>query len=252
MFRNWWIALPKWVRWVLGIFTIYSTLRFIFLVVVLPPFVWDSLVYHLPNVAHWVQAGRIELFDIAVLRIHSPANYEVFTSWFTVFLHHDAFIEASGIPAYVLAFLSVYTIGRRLNLARWSAVLGAVAYATTPALILATTGTKNDPIMAALFLAAMAIILDIAQHRRSQDDLRLWGEALVLVLILFYALGTKTYLLHLGPGLIVVAVLATLQEKTIKNWLSLPGDFIRAVRARGALLGVLVVLLLIVAVFLGT
>jgi hypothetical protein len=31
-------------------------LRFVFLIWALPPFVWDSLTYHLTNVAHWIPA----------------------------------------------------------------------------------------------------------------------------------------------------------------------------------------------------
>ncbi len=249
--RAWWEALPPWVRWALGVFVIYSSIRFVFLVWSLPPFVWDSLTYHLTNIAHWIQSGRIELFDTPVARIYSPANYELFTTWFAVFLRHDAFVEASGIPAYVLAFVAVYAIARRIKLRSWSSLLGAMAYVSTPALILSTTGTKNDPIMAALYLTCLAIVLDISRKREKEERARFLGPFIVLVLILLYALGTKTYMLHLGPGIVVVGVLATWYEKSCGNWLRVARAFMDGLRERRIAFNALLLILIVSALFLG-
>ena len=84
---RWWWSLPSWLRWLTGIAAVLSVIRFAFLIWVLPPFTWDSLTYHLTNVAEWVQSGRISTFETPVQRIWSPANYEVFAAWFTLFLH---------------------------------------------------------------------------------------------------------------------------------------------------------------------
>ena len=117
-FGEWWHSLPIWLRWFTGIAVLVSIFRFAALTLIFPPFVWDSLTYHLTNVAEWTQRGRIMLFDTSMTRIYTPANYETFTLWFTVFIHHDVVVEIAGLPAYALAVLSVYVIARRLDFSR--------------------------------------------------------------------------------------------------------------------------------------
>ncbi|MGA9532937.1 MAG: hypothetical protein WBR18_09495 [Anaerolineales bacterium] len=205
------LALPSWLRWFTLLASALSLVRFAFLIWALPPIVWDSLTYHLTNVAHWVQAGRIELWDTPMVRIYTPANYEVLTSWFVVFLHHDVFIEAAGLPAYALGVLSVFSIGRLVGLRVSASWLGAMAYGATPALLLATTGTKNDPHMAGYYLAALAVTLSLVRdrHRGGTAIVRRW---IALFLILLLAAGTKAYVAHMIPGLVVVGLLAAWKE----------------------------------------
>jgi hypothetical protein len=223
--RRWWRSLPTWLRGFTILAISLSILRFSFLILALPPFVWDSLTYHLTNVAEWVQHGEIRTFETAVTRIYSPANYEVLTLWFTMFLHHDVIIEASGLPAYILGLLSVYSIARTLDISRDSAWIGTLAYATTPALLLAVTGTKNDPHMAAYYLYALALLshlLSTPEYGKRKNTI---GLLLVGFLAVMLALGTKTYLLHIAPGLVVIALLGVRPEGGWRCW----GSIARAV-----------------------
>ena len=214
----WWKDLPVWLRWLTGLGLVASALRFGFLIWALPPFVWDSLTYHLTNVAHWTQTGSIELFETSMARIYTPGNFEALAAWFTVFLHHDAVIEAAGLPAYLLAILAVYAGIRGLGITRAAAWVGAMAYASTPALLLATTGTKNDPHVAAYFLSALAIILNFANRRRSGAAHNPAGQLILLALILLIAAGTKAYIAHLIPGLAIIAWFAAKRTGERGHW----------------------------------
>ncbi len=205
--RGWWGTLPRWLQGFTLLLVAVHTIRFAFLIWALPPFVWDSLVYHLTNVAHWTQSGRIELFHTSVARIYTPANYEVLATWFTVFNHQDVLVEAAGLPAYVIAVLAVYSIGRTINCSRSAAWIGALAFGSTPAFLIATTGTKNDPHMAAYFLSLVAIVLDLTRSREEPRGNAL-GKITLLALIALLAAGTKAYLLHLLPGVAVLGILA--------------------------------------------
>lgn len=218
--RLWWASLPFWLRMLTAIAVLLSTARFLFLIWVLPPFVWDSLSYHLSNVAHWVQLGRIETFETPVVRIFNPANYEVLATWFAVFIHHDAVIEAAGIPAYLLAVLAAYAAARGLGRSRAASWMGALAYGSTPAVILAATGTKNDIHIAAYFMVALALVCDLSFRHEGASHRRVLGRMTLLALVLLTALGTKTYILHLTPGLILVGVLAKGNDGRRTNWLS--------------------------------
>ena len=202
-----WHSLPGWLKWLSAILLLGLTSRFAFLIWALPPFVWDSLTYHLPNVAAWTQAGRIFVVESPVARMLSPANFEVFATWFTVFLHHDLVVEAAGLPAYALGVGSVFALGRVMGLAKWSSWLAALGFATTPALLLAATGTKNDPIMVGLFLLIVALGWDMASDRGAGRGQPRLAEGVLILLALALGFGTKAYILQLLAGGLVIAFL---------------------------------------------
>lgn len=205
--RSWWTSLPRWLRNLSALAALASAVRFAFLIWALPPFVWDSLSYHLTNVADWVQTGRIATFDTPVQRIFNPANYELLATWFAVFLHHDLVIEAAGLPPYALAVAAVYAAARGLGSSSAGALMAGLAYGSTPAVVIAATGTKNDIFMAAYYLALLALVIDAKRHAANRVS-PFGPPRLVLVgLLLLVAFGTKTYILHLLPGLVLLAAL---------------------------------------------
>ena len=232
-FRAWWSDLPVWLRWATLVFLAFSLIRFAFLIIVLPPFVWDSLTYHLTNVAHWTQSGRIELFDTPVIRIYTPANFETLATWFTVFLHHDLVVEAAGLPAYVLALLSVYALARELGVSRTASWLGALTYGSMPALLLAVTGTKNDPHMAAYFLLCLAIIARLLQSVSDHRTSHATGQVLLLAMVFLFAFGTKAYMLHLSMGLMVFALVGAWWKGRWNLWLVAARDSWAGFSAKG-------------------
>jgi hypothetical protein len=221
--RRGWEALPRWLRWFTLIFSIASTVRFMFLIWALPPFVWDSLTYHMTNVAEWTQNGRIFIVEAPVVRVALPSNFEVFATWFTVFIHHDLIVEAAGLPSYLLAFLATFALARTMGLGRTAAWIAGLGYLSTPALILATTGTKNDPQMAALFLTSIVFVIEIARRKDNRPDRNLVSQTVLLMLVLLYALGTKIYMLHLLPGLIFIGIFEAIRNGQGRVWLGLPG-----------------------------
>lgn len=188
---------------VFAVFVVFLTVRFAVHIWYLPPYVWDALSYHLPNVAEWVRAGRLVIFDTPVDRTFWPAGYELFQTWFVVFPHHDVLIDAASIPFYLLASASVGVIARQLGLTVRASAWAALAYALTPAPLQHATTGNNDLPTAATYLFLLALLLD-ARQRRDAPRRRM----LVVVLALGLAFGTKASILFLLPGLAVAAVLA--------------------------------------------
>jgi len=249
--RHHWRELPRWLKTFSILFFLIGAIRFAFLIWALPPFVWDSLTYHLTNVAEWTQKGRIFLVDAPVVRVALPSNYEVFATWFTVFLHHDAVVEAAGIPAYILAFLSVLALGRRYQLSISASWIAALAYISTPALILATTGTKNDPQMAALFLFAVVLLTGIIGQPEDGAGKNLIKQIVLLAMVMLYAAGTKIYLIHLLPGLLFIGLFESIGPKRKQFWRQLPERFRVSWHALSPTVRIQLLSSLLVSVFMG-
>ncbi len=166
----------------------------------LPPYLWDSLTYHLPNVAEWVQNHRLVIFETAVDRTFWPANFELFATWFVLFPHHDFMVEMAGVAFYLLACGGVYSIARLLGLAHRPGVWAALLYASTPAPLQHATSGNNDLPVAAAYLFVLVLLLD-ARKRWSYPGRRL----LLIFLVFCMASGTKLYIAFIAPGLLLVA-----------------------------------------------
>ena len=75
-------------------------------------------------------------------------------------------------------------------------------------MLLATTATKNDPMVAALFLMMLAVGLDLAVRPGAEPARNRAGQVVLLACAWLLALGTKPYILHLTPGLVAAWALA--------------------------------------------
>jgi hypothetical protein len=249
--QRWWHEMPNWLRALTIVAVLVSVTRFIVLILTLPPFVWDALTYHLTNVAEWTQRGRIMVFPTTVERIYLPANFEVLMSWFTVFLHHDIVVEASGILAYILALLAVMALGRSIGLTRPSTIMAALAYASTPGFLLAVTGTKNDPLVVAIFLMMIAIVVNLDRSHEEISVTNPMGQLTLLGCAFLYGIGTKPYIAHLMLGLITLIILLGLARRNVKYWLGLISKSTHQYRQSSSYLRVLIIVLLIGALMLG-
>jgi hypothetical protein len=199
------------------VFVLFLTLRFAVHIWFLPPYVWDALSYHLPNVAEWIQSGRLVLFETPVDRTFWPANYELFEAWFVVFPHHDILIDVASIPFYLLASASVGAIARSIGLAPRVAAWAALAYALTPAPLLHATSSNNDLPTAATYLLILAVLFDGRRHF-SHPRRRLLFVALALAL----ALGTKASIVFLLLGLVVATGLVLWRQPHRELWQNEP------------------------------
>ena len=201
----------------------------------LPPYAWDVLSYHLPNVAEWIRHGRVTTFETPCLNSFWPANFALMQTWFVVFFHHDAIVECAGLPFYLLGTVSVYSIGRSLKLAGLHARAAAVLFACTPAFALHATSCHNDIAAAALCLFLFALAMAHPDGR----GVRLPYLLLVLVALALGA-GTKATVVFALPGVVFVGVVACRGRPdwpAVRAELRARSAFAGALAAAGLLLG---------------
>ena len=182
----------------------------------LRPYVHDTLTYHLPNVAEWVQKGRIHAISTPVLRSYWPATFEVFESWFVVFLHNDLLIQLGCVSCYLLAVISVYAICRGLNFGNHLSAGVALLYAYTPSVAIHATSCKNDMAVAGMYLFAMALLVDLLRKGDS-SSFPLSRRLLPITMAFCYGIGTKAYAVFIAPGLILLGIVALAKHRLFKN-----------------------------------
>jgi hypothetical protein len=147
-----------------------------------PPLSWDSLYYHLPVAAEWLQSGSLGPLYHSTAPHHGyfPATGDLFTLWALLPFGNDLCVGLVGFPFLALGGVAVYRIailcGAEPHLARYAAPL----YLLTPA-VARYAGTQYvEPMTSAFALSAAVHLLEYRREERS-DAVLLFGLALGLL-----------------------------------------------------------------------
>ena len=169
----------------------------LFVAIAIPPNNWDSMSYHLPRAAEWLQRARVEYVPHAPTeRINAlQPGGELEILWTLAFLGRDA---AAALPqwfAEVASLVGIYAIARRIGFDRADALFAALLSATLTQVALQSVTTQNDLLSASFVVAAAALVI-----RGSRAEVLLAGLGLAL------ALGTKLTAAYAIPVLLGLAV----------------------------------------------
>jgi Dolichyl-phosphate-mannose-protein mannosyltransferase len=161
----------------------------------------DSITFHLPNIARWMQSGsvwQVDQFNPLLAPGNYPHNGDMLYTTFVQGWENDAFVRLAGLPFAALAGLAVYAIACELRAPRATAALAAACFAAMPVVALAATdGAKTDPVMLAAYGAGVLFLL---RHWRlgGRFELVLAGLGLGM------AFGTKWYGVTTVAAVVVV------------------------------------------------
>jgi hypothetical protein len=114
-----------------------------------PPMAWDTLTYHLPKAAMWVQSGRFPLPDIPDAWSYYtwfPAGQEIMLAWLLLPTRTDILVGLHGGLVWLLIFFTSHRLARFLGAAASVAWLSALAIATIPCVLtFMTSGYAENP-----------------------------------------------------------------------------------------------------------
>ncbi|MEA2125156.1 MAG: hypothetical protein QOI80_1938, partial [Solirubrobacteraceae bacterium] len=148
----------------------------------------DSVSFHLPVVARWIQDGLWhpgEFLPLLPTGSYPGTGNLVFLGC-SLPWHSFAFVRLVPLPFLALAGLGTYVAGRELGAPPPAAIAGAALLVATKVLGLAAVRALPDPICIAMFVAGVAFLVR-AERTRARSDLVLAGLSLGL------AFGTKWY-----------------------------------------------------------
>ncbi|HKH48944.1 MAG TPA: hypothetical protein VKM72_30125 [Thermoanaerobaculia bacterium] len=169
-----------------------------------PPLSWDSLMYHMPIVATWVQEGRIDpVFGMRPLNFYGymPAGGSAWLWWWVAPSHSELYANLAFFPQAVLLALAVGAVARELGARRhWP--LAAYLALMAPTVIRWAATQYVDILVGAAIAAAAFFALRWLRAPR-------WSDALFVGIGLGLASGAKVlglaYALALAPMAVVLA-----------------------------------------------
>lgn len=167
---------------------------------------WDAMWYHLARAAFWNQQHAVAYIagaNDARLNANPPVG-EIGALFTMVVAASDRFVTLVALTAYCVTTLAVFGIARRLLIEARAALLGALAFATLPVIVLQASGALNDLVVAAFLCTCVYFLLG-----DRPADIALTALALGL------ALGTKLTAAIALPILVLIAVFARKSPRTL-------------------------------------
>jgi hypothetical protein len=170
---------------------------------VLPPYAYDALTYHLTTVAEWIRHGDVAPSALDLCCAYYPATPELLITFPALLLGADALVGTVQLPFVLLGAFATAGLARSAGLPRSGAAAAGALFAVTPVVLTQAPTDYVDLMQAALVLAALH---SLTRYAVSGARHRLVVAGLAAGLVL----GTK------GTGpiwavvLLVVAVAAAL------------------------------------------
>jgi hypothetical protein len=129
---------------------------------VLPPYAYDALTYHLTTVASWVRGGNLHAPALSLCCAWYPDNAELVFAWPVLLLGSDALVGCVQVGFAVLGGLAVAGLARSAGLRPSAAAIAASAFLVTPIVLTQAPTEYADVLSAALVLAALHALVRFA------------------------------------------------------------------------------------------
>ena len=175
----------------------------VMLVVFVAPHNWDSLAYHLPRMAYYLQHGNLNFFEAnyPAQVVHPKNSTILFLYTYLVSGRNENLIQLVQYLSYWVSVVSVYGISRRLGGDITASVLSAAVFGLLIEGLMQAVTTQNDLIWI-VFLAVATYALVSYRSESRREYLILGAVAIAL------SLGVKATSVLAIPSVMIVAVYA--------------------------------------------
>jgi hypothetical protein len=122
---------------------------------VLPPYAYDALTYHLTTAASWVQSGHLRPTDLSLCCARYPLTAELSFAWPLALAHDDTAVSLVQVPFVLLLAAATAGLARSAGSRRHAAAAAAALVATTPIVLVQAPTGFVDVILAAWTVAGL-------------------------------------------------------------------------------------------------
>jgi hypothetical protein len=126
-----------------------------------PPNTYDSQTYHLPRIEHWARAGSVGFYPTGVHRqITYPPGAEFLLLHLRLLTGSDALFNLLQWSCGLLCLVLVTRIAAQLGVPRRGQLLAALVVASVPMVVLQSSSTQTDLVVALWVACVATLVLD--------------------------------------------------------------------------------------------
>lgn len=178
-----------------------------------PPFGWDSLNYHFTFAVEWIKNHGLDNPIVAFCDpapTYYPINGSLFYLWFMLPLKNVFIADIGQAPFFVLGFMAVYALSRKLCLPRRYALFSAAIFTLVPNYFKQLEIAYVDVMVAAMFLCALNYLFLLKKETSSSG-------AILAGICIGLMIGIKATALPLAllPGILLVYFWLTRIKKKV-------------------------------------
>ncbi len=179
--------------------------------VIYPPNNWDSMTYHLPRIAHWIQNHSVENYTTHITRqLYSPLYSEYLDLHTHILSHSDIFSNSIQFFFLILTVIAVLVVLNEFNVSKLILFISAILCLTLPEGLLQASSTQNDIVHS--FFTVVSIYFAIKAYKTfEKKHFILFGIAISLCLL------TKVIAYIYAPFIVLIfaffALLKMIKEK---------------------------------------
>jgi hypothetical protein len=192
-----WYALSRAER-ILALAVVGLVVAELVLALASPPNTYDSQTYHLPKIEHWAAQHDVDFYPV---RIHRQVTYAPGAEYLLLHLRLltgvDTLYALLQWSAGVVAILLATRLTAQLGGSRRAQLLAAFVLAAAPAVVLESSSTQTDLVVAAWVACLATLVLDGVRGAPIRQTVLLFGVATGLI-----ALTKQTGLFAAAPLLL--------------------------------------------------
>ncbi len=204
---------------VMSIGLIFFIFTALYLSVMSPVNLYDSLAYRVPRAIFWVVNGSLSHFDIPDARmLVMPINSEILYAWILLFMKSDWYLGLFSFLSYIVSAVALYNFTKEFEFPLEKRIWAIVIFSSLASIVIEASSTEIDLLLGALIFVSMYLFLLAA---KKNCPVILYFSALSYAL----AIGTKTPAIMVIPSFILygAAILYIYNRENIK---SITGKFI--------------------------
>ncbi len=208
---------PSYIKGILLLLTLTTLVigvTNLLLAITLPPHEWDSLTYHLPRMAHYLQQNNLNYFEANYwAQIIHPKNSTLLLLYtFLTFGHNEKLMQLVQYFSYWVVAFGIYGITRKIGLDQIQAYFSALIGSLLIDSIMQATTTQNDLVIAAYFATTTYFLFAFRETRN-------WKYLLCSALGIGLACGTKASSFLIIPSILLIALAVTRADGKPAVWL---------------------------------
>jgi len=164
-----------------------------FLAVAAAPNNWDSMVYHLSRVMHWLQNQTVAFYPTHILRqLYLPPWSEYFLAHVVALSGGDRLAQLPQWFAMLGSAVGISLLAKQLGAGRGGQIFAGFAAATLPMSLLQAATTQNDAVLT-FWLVALVVFIFKAVEELKTNPYKIFGTwNLAIAASLSLALLTKS------------------------------------------------------------